>query len=75
MSAEGIVADGRRRVRSTDEYKRRKQEIELAVEERYRARLEQAGPLRRLILKARMGAEVAREIGKLAPGVGNYLRG
>ncbi len=71
-TSDSIVADGRERLlKSVGE---REIEIKRRIEDSYRSELASAGWWRRLVLKYRIKAEIARELEKIAPRQGLYLR-
>ena len=74
MPKERFMADGRERLMESKGYRTARAEVITAVQARYSEDLASAGVFRRLVLRFRMGREVAREVDKLAPRGALYLQ-
>ena len=72
---EGIVADGQDRLRATDWYQERAEEIEAAIAQKYGEELARAGWVTRWLVRLKMRREIERELEKLAPSGALYVRG
>lgn len=70
---DSFVAEGRTLLESTEEYRRKRAEVEAAVRARYAEALARADLLEKLRLHLRIQREIGREVEKLAPGCGCYL--
>lgn len=68
-----IVADGRQRLRDTEQYRRRVREVREAVASKYDPELTTAGLVRYLVLQVKLWRELRREIDALASESSLYL--
>lgn len=69
-----IVADGRQRLLKNLRRRSKEREVREAVAKKYESELAMAGPLKRLVVLAKMRREIRREIEALAPERALYLR-
>jgi hypothetical protein len=74
MPDDRFIADGRKRLMASKEYRAAHAEVIAAVRARYAESLASAGVFRRLVLRLRMEREIAREVAELAPPGALYLR-
>jgi len=74
MHDDRFIADGRKRLMASKEYRAARAEVIAAVRARYAESLASAGVFRRLVLRLRMEREIAREVAELAPPEALYLR-
>jgi len=74
MHDERFIADGRKRLMASKEYRAARAEVIAAVRARYAESLASAGVFRRLVLRFRMEREIAREVAELAPPEALYLQ-
>ena len=70
----GFLADGRERVRRTEEYKAARQRLMAEVRAHYSEDLDRPNPLRRLAAWLKVRREVYRRLEGVAPTRGLYLR-
>jgi hypothetical protein len=68
-----VVADGRQRLRATEQYRLKEREVREAVARRYGPDFEAAGTARYLILLVKMWRELRRELDTLASQRNLYL--
>ncbi len=71
--AERFVADGEGRLRKTHEFRAASRAIAREVRDEFAVRFENAGPIRRLWLRAEMKREIRSRIEQLAPSDAHYL--
>ncbi len=69
-----IVADGRQRLRDTEQYRLTEREVREAVASKYEPELATAGSVRYLFLHVKLWREIRREIDALAPERALYLK-
>lgn len=73
MDKEQFVADGKNRIKESEEYKKNVIEIHNFMNEKYREEIARANIIRRSMLILKMRGEIKREIDKLAPDDGLYF--
>ncbi len=69
-----IVADGPQRIKNSEEYRLKEEQIQAAVASKYQRELKYANLLQRAIIGLKMWREIRRELQKIAPNRGFYLK-